>query len=545
MPLDRDQPADAEHARLVGRRLRLASGDDPVVDDRELGLVEALDLGEVAREPARDRDVEVREAGDRPVREREAGVLAELVEAVLRAHAERHRGHRAGDLPVDVGVDEVRVQDQRPRAREVRGDARERERVDVGAQTDHVDGNASRAKLVGELERTGLVLVQLQEADVPVALSEPRQEREQVRLRTRDARDLREVEDRRSHRVSSRMPFAHDSTECSRATVACRVRPSAARSSAERSANAAIRAASSAGSSRGKAQLVGKQRVEHRVRREHGNAARRRLVDDLVRRTGAHVVHEQVVRREELGHLRTVDRPLQLRPVSEPELVPQRQELAAVLPLQLGERRAVDGQPDVEPAVERAAKRAQDDVEPLRRRVAPEREQPEVVARRMVAARELREVDPVADRVHLRRVEREGAAVDARHRRRDRRGGSERRARTPVREPEDERNPERPDERRAEHRVDRAHVRDDADGPRAELARERRLEAQAAADLATVAEQPHARVRRERPVRRAVGEHDELVHVRRERADHRHRRSERVVRRVDLLRDEDELPHQK
>ena len=151
----------------------------------------------------------------------------------------------------------------------------------------------------------------------------------------------------------------------------------------------------------------------------------------------------------------------------------------------------------------------------------------------------------MADRVHLRRVEREGTAVDARHRRRDRGGGAQRRARTPVREPEDERNPERPHERRAEHRVDRAHVRDDADGPRAELARQRRLEAQAAADLAAVAEQPHARVRRERPVRRAVGEHDQLVDVRRERADHRHRRSECVVRRVDLLRDEHELSHQK
>ena len=63
--------------------------------------------------------------------------------------------------------------------------------------------------------------------------------------------------------------------------------------------------------------------------------------------------------REELGHLRAVDRPAQLRPVSEPELVPQRRELAAVLPLQLGQRRAVHGQPNVEPAVERAAKRAQ------------------------------------------------------------------------------------------------------------------------------------------------------------------------------------------
>ena len=65
-------------ARGVPRR-------DPVVDDLEAVLVEALGVGEVARETTRDRDVDVRQRRDRAVGEREGASLAELVEAVLRA----------------------------------------------------------------------------------------------------------------------------------------------------------------------------------------------------------------------------------------------------------------------------------------------------------------------------------------------------------------------------------------------------------------------------------------------------------------------------
>src|SRR5207253_6581297 len=84
MALDRDQAADAEEARdVVFVRLRLAVGVDPVVDDLEALVVEPLDVLEIAREPARDGDVHVREARECAVGETEVRRLAELVEAVL------------------------------------------------------------------------------------------------------------------------------------------------------------------------------------------------------------------------------------------------------------------------------------------------------------------------------------------------------------------------------------------------------------------------------------------------------------------------------
>ena len=129
MPLDRDEPADAEQSRLAARVGRRCAGRrDPVVDDLEGLLVEALGLGEVVREALRDRDVDVRERADRAVGEAEPAPLAELVEAVLRREAKRNARERSGELAVDVRVDEVRVQDPRPHASEVGGDLAERDR---------------------------------------------------------------------------------------------------------------------------------------------------------------------------------------------------------------------------------------------------------------------------------------------------------------------------------------------------------------------------------------------------------------------------------
>ena len=197
VPLDRDQSPDAEQARHAVRvRLRLAVRIDPVVDDLEAVVVEALDVLEVAREPARDRDVHVREACERAVGEAEVRRFAKLVEAVLRREAKRHARDRPGEQPVGVGVHEVRVQDRGARAHEVRGHPHERDRVEVGAERDRVERHAARAERAGEVPGAGLVLVQHQHPHVPAALAQARQQREQVRLRAGDAGDLLQMEDR-------------------------------------------------------------------------------------------------------------------------------------------------------------------------------------------------------------------------------------------------------------------------------------------------------------------------------------------------------------
>ena len=196
MALDRDQPADAEQARRVARvRRRLAVGVDAVVDDLEALAVESLDVLEIAREPARDRDVHVRERRDGAVGETEVRRLAELVEAVLRREAHRHARRGSGEQPVRLGVHEMRVEDRRAHAHEVRDEPDERDRVDVGAQRNRVERNAARRQRARELPRARLVLVQHQHPDVPAALAELRQQREQVRFGARDAGDFLQMED--------------------------------------------------------------------------------------------------------------------------------------------------------------------------------------------------------------------------------------------------------------------------------------------------------------------------------------------------------------
>ena len=117
-------------------------------------------------------------------------------------------------------------------------------------------------------------------------------------------------------------------------------------------------------------------------------------------------------------------------------------------------------------------------------------------------------------------------------------------ARAPVREPEDERDAQRPDERRGENGVDRAHVRHDRTPAQSgQLTRERSLELRAAQRLPAGAERAHAAVLRQDAGNGAVREHDDLVDQRCERRDLRHGRSERGVPRIDLLRDEDDLAH--
>ena len=151
------------------------------------------------------------------------------------------------------------------------------------------------------------------------------------------------------------------------------------------------------------------------------------------------------------------------------------------------------------------------------------------------------------DRAELLRRKRERAVVDRRHRGRRALGGSQQTARPPVREPEHERDAERPDERRGEDGVDRAHVRDDRCPAEAgQLARERRLEPRSA-------KQPCAR-------RGTCGRGSSPGARPRPRASastttsSTSSASARIFgtvaasagcARVDLLRDEDELRHQK
>ena len=82
--------------------------------------------------------MDVREARDAAVAEREDATLTELVEAVLRRHPDGHAREHAGHLPVRVGVDEVRVQDAGPPPGQVCDELAEGDRVDVRGERDRI-----------------------------------------------------------------------------------------------------------------------------------------------------------------------------------------------------------------------------------------------------------------------------------------------------------------------------------------------------------------------------------------------------------------------
>jgi hypothetical protein len=65
---------------------------------------------------------------------------------VLRRQSKRDARDRAGELPVGVRMDEVRVQDPWAGAREVRRHLSERDRIDVRPQPNVVERHAARAK---------------------------------------------------------------------------------------------------------------------------------------------------------------------------------------------------------------------------------------------------------------------------------------------------------------------------------------------------------------------------------------------------------------
>ncbi len=230
--LDLDQPADERETRHTGGSGRRRPRVEPVVHDLEPLLLEALALGQVAGEPCGDGDVDVREPRYGAVCGGERPAAAERVEPVLRRDEQRDAREAAGGEPVEVRVDEMRVEHVRPQAADRAEEPAEDERVDGGAHPEALDRDADHLEPVGELGCARLALVQHQQADVVPARSERGEEEQEVVLGPGDARDLRDVDDseRALHPASSTTRSAHTSTECSRTTVPWSVRPSAWRS---------------------------------------------------------------------------------------------------------------------------------------------------------------------------------------------------------------------------------------------------------------------------------------------------------------------------
>ena len=350
MALDRDQPADAEQARL-GARVRGARRRrrDPVVDDLEVLLVEALRLGEVLREPPRDRDVHVRERADGAVGEPEPAPFPELVEAVLRREPERHarrasrragrrRRRGRGACAGCAGGHATRYATTSPNAI---GSTSARSRTSSSgtprARSSRANSHAPGSSSCSMRKRTSQPRSRRSGRSWSRCASEPEMPATFWMWRTTPSvMRARRVEDAtrpRLHRVARLDALAKPPPE-RRALVGARA--PRARGSGRR-ARAGPRAGSSC--------VRVEQRVEDRVRGEHRQAACRSLVDDLVRRAGAHVVDERVVRREERGiSARGTASPSATRP-SSPSSADEPLELRAMRALLVGERRAVDVEP--------------------------------------------------------------------------------------------------------------------------------------------------------------------------------------------------------
>ena len=234
-----------------------------------------------------------------------AAPLAELVEAVLRRDAHRDAREPAGELAVEVGVDEVRVQDRRAlRGATIRDEPREGDRVDVARARRMRSSGTPRARAA---TRT------------PTRPARPRgasrTRTSQPRSRSSGSSSSRWVSEPEipatfgtwrttpsAHAVTaSRVEDADAAHDCDRVARATRsrepLRPTSPRARG-RSSRERARIRSPRGAvgvvARGEAKLVGEERVEDRVRGEHRQAGRGGLVDDLVGRARAHVVDERV-----------------------------------------------------------------------------------------------------------------------------------------------------------------------------------------------------------------------------------------------------------
>ena len=357
----------------------------------------------------------------------------------------------------------------------------------------HVSVGTPRARIASTNSRApGSPSCSTSIARVPARVAQPRQEREQVRLRARDARDLLHVQDRR-HRAAS-------STRVG--PVLDRVVALDARAQLAADRGACFRP-------------CGDQRAdplgERLRRRPAGTAATARCRRRARRSPGS--------RRAPAGTTQPASKttlssaPLRMLLTSTSAARVHAGDLAARRPAVLDrDARASsryarsssvsDGPRSSSSTPSRAAPPRRSCRGPFAGDVRPSassRSGPSVLG----DAGERVDVDAVPDRDHLRRRR---AGTSARStvstRRRDALREPQQPRRAPVREPEQQRNAQRAHERRREHRVDRRHVREHRDRPRAQLRHERGGEPRTAQRLRRRADHLDAHVRRQDAVAR-------------------------------------------
>ena len=237
---------------------------------------------------------------DRAVAERKARVLAELVEAVLRRHAQRHARQRSGELAVDVGVHEMRVEDPRPSAREIR---RRAAGTRTGRRPPQAESSravcrepSARAQSPRRPARARAASGSGRPSPAPSAAAAVRADAPpSPRSRPPSAGAGRFRSDSPRRRQDSVGPRARPNA--ARATRSRSVRPISARSLSSSPANQRRRVGEALRRVALEEQRIAvEQLVEHGIGREHRQARRRSFVDDLVRRSRLHVVDEDVRR---------------------------------------------------------------------------------------------------------------------------------------------------------------------------------------------------------------------------------------------------------
>ena len=110
--------------------------------------------------------MDVREPCDRPVGEAEQATVAEPVEPVLRAEADGDTAERPRRETVEVGMDEVRVEDVRPARADGANHARERPRARRAREPKPMDRDARRLEPLRQFLGARLALVEHRELDL-------------------------------------------------------------------------------------------------------------------------------------------------------------------------------------------------------------------------------------------------------------------------------------------------------------------------------------------------------------------------------------------